>query len=71
MRASIFRGRRVVGRRFKDSHLLDHTREVRDRLFVDDRRLRIFRLPDFRQVAAGQDREKALCHGFIKTEQPR
>ena len=34
--------------------LLDHPREVRGRLFVDGRRPSLPRLPDFRQVAAGQ-----------------
>ena len=34
--------------------LLDHAHEVPDLLFVDDRRFRLARLPDLRQVAAGQ-----------------
>jgi hypothetical protein len=42
----------------KCSHLVPFARrEVRDRLFVDGRRLA--RLPDFRQVAAG---EETGCH---------
>jgi hypothetical protein len=41
--------------------LLDHAPEVRDRLSIDDRRLRLSRLPDFRQ-AAGQDCREAWCH---------
>lgn len=44
----------------QNSRLLYHAGKVRDRLFVDDRRLGISRLLDFRQVAAGQDREKAV-----------
>jgi hypothetical protein len=54
----------LVGRRLalQNSHLLDHAREVRDRLFVDDRRRRLSRLADLRYVAAG--REQVECHSF-------
>jgi hypothetical protein len=41
---------------------LDHARKIRDRLFVHGRRLRLLRLPDLRQVAAGQEREEAGGH---------
>jgi hypothetical protein len=47
------------GLTFQNYRLFNHAREVRDRLFVDGRRLRLSRLPDFRQVAAGQDCQKA------------
>jgi hypothetical protein len=49
--------RRNIGRRlaFQNPGLLNHAREIRDRLFVDGRRLGHSRLPDFRQVAVGQD----------------
>ena len=56
-----FRRSRLISRRLA-LRLLDHAREVRDRLFVDGRRLRLSRLPDFRHVAAGQDREETRCH---------
>src|SRR2546425_9703364 len=46
----------------QNSPLLNHAREVGDRLFVDGRRLRLLRLPDLRQVAAGEDGEKAVRH---------
>jgi hypothetical protein len=57
--------RRPCVRGFQDAGLLDHAREVRDRPFIDDLRLGFFRLPDFRQVAAGQDRQEARCHPVI------
>ena len=37
----------------QNPRLLDHAREIRDRLFVDDRRLRLSRRPDLRQVVTG------------------
>jgi hypothetical protein len=37
-------------------------------LFVDDRWLRLSRLPDFRQVAAGQDGEEAGYHHLMKAQ---
>jgi hypothetical protein len=43
-----------------------HPREIRDRLFVDGRRPSLSRLPDFRQVATGHDRQEARCHLPIK-----
>ena len=47
--------------------MLDHAREVGDRLFIDDRGLGLRRLPDFRQVTAGQDCQETGCHtGSIK-----
>jgi len=52
------RGPQGLARRAWKSRLLDHPREVRERLFVDDRRIGLALLPDFRQVAAGQDREE-------------
>jgi hypothetical protein len=39
---------------FQNARLLHDGRKVGDRLFVDDRRLGLWRLPDFWQVAAGQ-----------------
>jgi hypothetical protein len=42
----------------QNARLLDHAREVRDSLFVDDRRLRLLMAPDLRQVAAGQNRDE-------------
>jgi hypothetical protein len=45
----------------QDAGLLDHPREVRDLLVVDDRWLGRGRLSDRRQVAAGQDGEEAGC----------
>ena len=45
--------------------LLNHAHKIRDRLFVDGRRLSLSPLRDFRQVVAGQDRE-ARCHGPLK-----
>lgn len=47
------------GRFFLTLLLVDPAREIRDGLFVDGRRLKLSRLPDRRQVAAGQDREEA------------
>jgi hypothetical protein len=40
--------------------------KIRDRLFVDGRRPSLSRLPDFRQVATGHDRQEARCHLPIK-----
>jgi hypothetical protein len=37
-----------------------------DRPFIDDRGPGFARLPDFRQVAAGQDGQEAWCHPSIK-----
>jgi hypothetical protein len=45
---------------------LNHAREVSDRPFIDDRGPGFVRLPDFRQVAAGQDGQEAWCHPSIK-----
>jgi hypothetical protein len=47
---------------FQYPRLLNYPREIRYRLFVDDRRRRFFRLQDFGQVAADQDCEDAGCH---------
>jgi hypothetical protein len=44
---------------------------IRDRLFIDDRRLRLSRLPDFWQVAAGQDCQEARCHAASKRTRKR
>jgi hypothetical protein len=41
---------RDAGSALQDSRLLNDARKVRDGHFVDGRRLRLFRLPDFRQV---------------------
>ena len=43
----------------QNARLLDHAREIRNRLFVDDRPFRLSRLPDLRQVTPGQDCQKA------------
>jgi hypothetical protein len=51
---------------FQDARPLDHAFEIRDRLLIDGRRLRFSLLPDFRQVAAGRDRQEARCHPPIK-----
>jgi hypothetical protein len=63
-------GWRIICRRcgpgLQDPGLLGHAREIRDRVLVDGRRLGFSRLPDFRQVAAGQDRHEARCHPSIK-----
>jgi hypothetical protein len=59
-------GRRRWWSGFQDARPLDHAREIRDRLFVEGGRLSLSRLPDFRQVAAGQDRQEARCHPPIK-----
>jgi hypothetical protein len=41
----------------------NHQRKIRDRLFADDRSLRLFRLPDDpRQVSTGQDCHETGCH---------
>jgi hypothetical protein len=53
------------------SRLPDHAREVRDRLFVDGRRLSLSRLPDFRQVAAAQDCQEAGRHAASKRRPER
>ena len=44
------------GMRFalQNARLLNHARKVRDRLFIDGRWLRLSRLLDLRQIAAGQ-----------------
>jgi hypothetical protein len=47
---------------FQYPRLLNYPREIRYRLFVDDRRRRFFRLQDFGQVAADQDCEDAGIH---------
>jgi hypothetical protein len=39
--------------------------EIHDGLFFDGRRLSLSRLPDFRQISAGQDRQEAGCHSII------
>jgi hypothetical protein len=49
----------------QNPHLLDNACEIRDRLFVDGRRLGLEQLPDLRQVAAGQDREETKCHSGV------
>ena len=67
--ASIFRRARFVsqGLAFQNPRLLNHARKVRDRLFVDDRRLRLSRLPDDpREVSTGQDGQEAGCPYPIK-----
>jgi len=47
--SSFFRPRLCVDRMaLQNSRLLDHARKVRDRLFIDDRRLSLSWLPDFR-----------------------
>jgi hypothetical protein len=53
--------------RAKNSGLLNHAREIRDRLFVDGRRLGLARLPDYRQVAAGQDCEEVRWHALTRS----
>jgi hypothetical protein len=66
-RTSEFRGHTPARcRPIQDVRLLDHAREVGDRLFIDDRRLWLSSLPDFRQVAAGQDCQEARSHPPIK-----
>ncbi len=60
-----FRGaaRRAISvRRSQDARLLDHASKIRDRLFVDNRWLGLARLPDLRQVAAGQDCQETEGH---------
>jgi hypothetical protein len=59
-------GRRRCWSGFQDARPLNYAREIRDRLFVEGGRPSLSRLPDFRQVAAGQDRQEARCHPPIK-----
>src|SRR4029077_3455911 len=56
----------VLGLTVQNARLLDHAREVSDRLFVDDRRLRVSLLPDLWQVAAGQNGDEMGVHRPIK-----
>jgi hypothetical protein len=60
---------RRVGTGLQNAGLLNHPREVRNRLFVDGRRLGLGleRLPDGWQVAAGQDCQEAGRHIRIKS----
>jgi hypothetical protein len=51
-----------------DALLIQDAREVSYRLFVDNRRLGLSRLPDFRQVATGQE---AACHDPSKRKPRR
>jgi hypothetical protein len=60
-----------AGSALQDSRLLNHAHKVRHRLFVDGRRLRLSRLLDFGQVAAGQDCQEAGCHGPSKRSSRR
>jgi hypothetical protein len=56
----------------QNTRLLNDTRKVRDRLLVDDRGLRLSRLPgDLRQVSTGQYRQEAGCHGPSKRRSDR
>src|SRR5258708_33723733 len=50
--------RRPFRRRHQNSRLYNDAREVRDRLFVDDRWFRFSQLPDFRHISASQDRSQ-------------
>jgi hypothetical protein len=56
--------RRRIGH--QNSSLVHHPREVRDRLFIDGRRLRGTRLLNFRQIAAGQEDKEAGYHKASK-----
>jgi hypothetical protein len=51
--------------------LINRSREIRDRLFVDDRRLSFFRLPNLRQVVAGEDRQETACRAPLKRSPQR
>ena len=57
---------RAAGSVLQDFRLVNNARKIPDRLFVHDRRLRLSRLPDFRQVAAGQDCQETWCHAPSK-----
>jgi hypothetical protein len=53
----------------QNPRLLDYARKVRDRLFVDDRRLRLSRLPDCWQVMAVRMSEDGVpCRIKARTE---
>ena len=59
------------GSALQDSRLLNNARKIRNGLFVDGRRFRLSRLPDFRQVSSGQDRAEAGCYGLSKRRRER
>ncbi len=52
----------------QDSRLLNNARKIRNRLFVDGRRLRP---DDPRQILTGQDGQEAGCHTPSKRTQHR
>src|SRR5712691_5596559 len=69
---SCFRTRfSVVRFALQNSRLLNHARKVRDRLFIDGRRLNIIRLPNFGHVTAGQDWQEARYHAPIEARTGR
>jgi hypothetical protein len=60
-----------TGSALRESCLLRHAHKIRDRLFVDDRRLSLSRLPDCWHVAARQDCQEALCHDQSSADRTR
>src|SRR5712664_4073091 len=61
-----------TGSALRESCLLRHAHKIRDRLFVDDRRLSLSRLPDCWHVAARQDcQERCATTNQARTERVR
>src|SRR5712672_1477890 len=64
----LFRRSRVA---LQNPRLLNHAREVRDRLFVDDRRLRLARLSGAEKIYRGRVCVRGRAPSITKTERRR